>query len=99
MQSNVSTVQGVTVPYPNTDQNPYYYGSLTGICWVQSLHKVYSAYGGQIHGFYTGGTLNDGTSLSGTTPAAGTELDNTNITVQGTVFDVAFMDALTNSAN
>jgi hypothetical protein len=74
----------VQVPYPNTDQNLYYYGSLTGICWVQGYNKVYTAYGGQIHAFNT---------------TDGSERDNTNITVQGTVLDVAYMDALTNSAN
>jgi hypothetical protein len=80
----------VTVPYPNTNQNLYYYGSLTGICWVQGYHKVYTAYGGQIHAFYTNAT---------TLGPAGTEINNTNITIQGTVLDVAYMDALTNSAN
>ena len=30
----------------------------------------------------------------GTTPAAGSEINNTNITIQGTVLDVAYMDAL-----
>jgi hypothetical protein len=74
----------VAVKYPNTDQNQYYYGSLTGICWVQGFNKVYSAYGGQIHAFNT---------------LDGSERDNTNIVVQGTVLDVAYMDALTNSAN
>jgi hypothetical protein len=58
---------------------------------VQGFGKVYSAYGGQIHAFYTGGTGYPG-NLS-------QEVDNTNITIQGTVFDVAYMDALTNSAN
>jgi hypothetical protein len=107
VQSNVSTT-AVPVSYPNTNQNQYYYGSLTGLCWVQTFHKVYTAYGGQIHAFYTG-------QVPGTTPVApgsyqdangnvnggppGSEIDNFLITVQGTVFDVAYMDALTNSAN
>ena len=73
-----------TVPYPNGDQNPYYYGSLTGLCWVQEYHKVYTAYGGQIHAFRT---------------ADGSEIDNTNIKIQGTVLDVAYIDALSNNAN
>jgi hypothetical protein len=73
-----------TVPYPNTNLDPYYYGSLTGICWVQNYHKVYTAYGGQIHAFNT---------------VDGSERDNTNITVQGTALSVAYMDALTNAAN
>ena len=83
----VSQPNGTTnipVLYPNTDQNQYYYGTLSGICWVQNLGKMYTAYGGQIHAFNT---------------ADGSERDNTNITIQGTVFDVAYMDALTNSAN
>jgi hypothetical protein len=81
-QANGGT--NIAVQYPNTDQNQYYYGTLSGICWVQNLHKMYSAYGGQIHAFYT---------------VDGSEINNINITIQGTVFDVAYMDALTNSAN
>ncbi len=61
------------VPFPNTNQNAYYYGSLTGLCWVQQYHKVFTAYGGQIHAFYTGGKIGD-TNIdplaTGTTPAA-----------------------------
>ena len=72
------------VPYPNTNQNQYYYGDLTGLCWVQSLHKVYTAYGGQVHAFNT---------------ADGSEINNTNIIVQGTALDVAYMDAATDAAN
>lgn len=81
-QANGGT--NIAVLYPNTNQNQVYYGSLSGICWVQNLHKMYTAYGGQIHAFYT---------------ADGSEINNTNITIQGTVYDVAYMDALTNSAN
>lgn len=81
-QANGGT--NITVEYPNTDQNQVYYGTLSGICWVQTLHKMYTAYGGQIHAFYT---------------TDGSEINNINITIQGTVFDVAYMDALTNSAN
>jgi len=77
-------VPATTVPYPNLNQNLYYYGSLTGICWVQTFHKVYTAYGGQVHAFNT---------------VDGSEINNVNITVQGTALDVAYMDALTNSAN
>jgi hypothetical protein len=73
-----------TVPYPNGDNNLLYLGSLTGICWVQNYHKVYTAYGGQVHAFNT---------------ADGTEINNFFITVQGTALDVAYMDALTNAAN
>ena len=42
-----------SVAYPNLDDNLYYYGSLTGLCWVQSYFKVYTAYGGQVHIFST----------------------------------------------
>ncbi len=74
----------VTVPYPNENGNTFYYGDLTGLCWVQNLHKVYTAYGGQVHAFNT---------------ADGSEINNYNITVQGTALDVAYMDALTNAAD
>ena len=72
------------VPYPNTNQNQYYYGDLTGLCWVQNLHKVYTAYGGQVHAFNT---------------VDGSEINNKNIIVQGTALDVAYMDAITDAAN
>jgi len=75
---------GNPVSYPNQNTNQYYYGDLTGICWVQNLHKVYTAYGGQIHAFYTNNL---------------TELNNQYITVQGTATNVVYMDALTNAAN
>jgi hypothetical protein len=100
VQSNVSSVTPVVVPYPNTNQNQYYYGSATGLCWVQNYYKVYTAYGGQIHAFYTGANPapiveTQQIDANGGTP--GLEIDNTNVTVQGTVFDVAYMDAETNS--
>ncbi len=72
------------VPFPNANENQYYYGDLTGLCWVQNLHKMYTAYGGQVHAFNT---------------ADGSEIDNSLITIQGTALDVAFMDAITNAAN
>ena len=61
--------------YPNTNQNLYYYGDLTGLCWVQGFHKIYTAYGGQVHVFNT---------------ADGSEIDNQFVTVQGTALDVAY---------
>lgn len=73
-----------SVPFPNQDNNLLYLGSLTGLCWVQSYHKVYTAYGGQVHAFNT---------------SDGSEINNTNISVQGSALDVAYMDALTNTAN
>lgn len=81
---NVTPGGSTTVPYPNANQNLYYYGDLTGLCWVQDQHKVYTAYGGQVHAFNT---------------ADGSEINNSSITVQGTALDVAYMDALTNAAN
>jgi hypothetical protein len=89
-----------TVAYPNTNQDAFYYGSLTGLCWVQEFHKVYTAYGGQIHAFYTGGTItSEFDPAVGTTPPLGSEINNTNITIQGTVLDVAYMDALSDDAD
>jgi hypothetical protein len=84
VQSNVASVPAVPVGYLNTDQNQFYYDNLTGLCWVQLYHKIYTAYGGQIHAFNT---------------SDGSERDNEYITVQGTALDVAYMDALTNDAN
>jgi hypothetical protein len=82
---------GQTVLYPNTYQTDMnYYGNVGtpsaggGIAWVQNYHKIYTAYGGQIHSFNT---------------EDGSERDNTNITIQGTALTVVYMDALTNSAN
>ena len=72
------------VPYPNQNNNQYYYGSLTGLCWVQNFNKVYTAYGGQVHIFST---------------VDGSEINNQSVTVQGTALDVAYMDALTDDAN
>ena len=72
------------VPFPNTNQNQYYYGDLTGLCWVQGFNKVYTAYGGQVHAFNT---------------VDGSEIDNKNITVQGTALDVAYLDAVTDADN
>jgi len=74
----------VPVPYPNTNQNQFYYGDLTGLCWVQTFHKVYTAYGGQVHAFNT---------------ADGSEINNFLITVQGTALDVAYLDAQTDANN
>ncbi len=72
------------VPYPNTNQNQYYYGDLTGLCWVEGFNKVYTAYGGQAHVFST---------------VDGSEIDNKNVIVQGTALDVAYMDAVTDADN
>jgi hypothetical protein len=81
---SASKTSPVTVSYPNTNQNQFYYGDLTGLCWVQGLHKVYTAYGGQVHAFNT---------------ADGSEINNANIIVQGTALDVAYMDAVTDTSD
>jgi hypothetical protein len=73
-----------TVPYPNQNANLWYYGNLTGICWVETFNKVYTAYGGQVHVFST---------------VDGSEINNSLVTVQGTALDVAYMDASSDDAN
>ena len=77
-----------------------WYGDLTGLCAITNWHKMYTAYGGQLHIYATtnkGITTNQGTKTTGY--FAGSELDNSDVTVQGTAFDVAYMDALTNAAD
>ena len=102
VQSNNGSVAAVPVPYPNTDQNQYYYGSATGLCWVQTYYKVFTAYGGQIHAFYTGlnpSPIVETQQIDANGGAPGSEINNINMTVQGTVFDVAYMDAETDTAD
>jgi hypothetical protein len=67
-------------------------GDLTGIAAVISLHKVYIAEGGQV---YIYSTVNSG-SFS---PTNGAAINNFYVTVTGTAFDVAYMDALTDGDN
>ncbi len=102
VQSNVSTVTPVVVPNPNTNQNQYYYGSVGGLCWVQNYFKVFTGYGGQVHAFYTGPNPNpivETQQIDANGGPPGSEINNINFTVQGTVFDVAYMDAETDSAD
>jgi hypothetical protein len=61
-----------------------YNGDLTGIASVTSLHKIYVAQGGQVYIFST----KDGSTM-----------DNQYVTVTGTAYDVAYMDALTDDDN
>ena len=61
-----------------------YIGSATGIAAVSGLHKIYAAVGGQVYIYST----KDGSSL-----------DNQYVTVTGTAYDVAYMDATTDSDN
>ena len=61
-----------------------YLGDATGIAAVTGLHKIYTAEGGQVYIYST---------------ADGTALDNQYVTVTGTAYDVAYMDALTDADN
>jgi hypothetical protein len=61
-----------------------YVGDATGIAAITGLHKVYSAQGGQVYIEST----KDGTSI-----------DNQYVTVTGTAYDVAYMDAITDTNN
>lgn len=77
-----------------------WYGDLTGLCAIIQWHKMYTAYGGQIHIYATtnvGITTNLGNAATGY--YAGSELDNFDVTVQGTAIDVAYMDAPSNAAD
>ncbi len=61
-----------------------YIGNATGIAAVTGLHKIYAAEGGQVYIYST----TDGSSL-----------DNQYVTVTGTAYDVAYMDAVTDTDN
>lgn len=61
-----------------------YIGDATGIAAVTGLHKIYTAEGGQVYIY----TTTDGSSL-----------DNQYVTVTGTAYDVAYMDAITDTDN
>ena len=61
-----------------------YIGDATGIAAVTSLHKVYTAEGGQVYIYST---------------VDGTSLNNQFVTVTGTAWDVAYMDAITDANN
>jgi hypothetical protein len=61
-----------------------YKGDATGIAAVTSLHKVYTAEGGQVYIYNT---------------VDGSSLDNSQVTVVGTAYDVAYMDAPSDDNN
>lgn len=61
-----------------------YLGDATGIAAVTGLHKIYTAEGGQVYIYST----KDGSAL-----------DNQYVTVTGTAWDVAYMDAISDSDN
>ena len=61
-----------------------YIGDATGIAAVTGLHKIYTAEGGQVYIYST---------------VDGTEIDNQFVTVTGTAYDVAYMDAVSDDDN
>jgi hypothetical protein len=61
-----------------------YIGDATGIAAVTGLHKIYTAQGGQVY-------------INSTTD--GSSMDNQYVTVTGTAYDVAYMDALSDGDN
>ena len=61
-----------------------YKGDATGIAAVITLHKVYTAEGGQVYIYST---------------VDGSALDNSQVTVVGTAYDVAYMDAASDDDN
>jgi hypothetical protein len=61
-----------------------YLGDLTGMTDVEGLHKIYVAQGGQVYIYST---------------TDGSAIDNQYVTVTGTAYDVAYMDATTDADN
>jgi hypothetical protein len=61
-----------------------YLGDLTGIAAVSGLHKIYVAEGGQVYIYST---------------VDGSTIDNQYVTVTGTAYDVAYMDAVSDGDN
>jgi hypothetical protein len=61
-----------------------YKGDATGVAAVITLHKVYTAEGGQVYIYST---------------TDGSALDNSQVTVVGTAYDVAYMDAPSDDDN
>ena len=61
-----------------------YAGDATGITDVEGLHKIYAVEGGQVYIYST---------------TSGQALDNQYVTVTGTAYDVAYMDATTDADN
>jgi hypothetical protein len=61
-----------------------YIGDATGIAAVTGLHKLYAAEGGQVYIYST---------------IDGSSINNEYVTVTGTAYDVAYMDAITDANN
>jgi hypothetical protein len=59
-------------------------GDATGIAAVTGLHKIYTAEGGQVYIYST---------------VDGSSINNSNVTVTGTAYDLAYMDADTDDDN
>jgi hypothetical protein len=65
-----------------------YIGDATGIAAVTGLHKIYTAESGQVYIFSTVCTSTECPTI-----------DNQYVTVTGTAYDVAYMDAVTDTDN
>jgi hypothetical protein len=61
-----------------------YIGDATGIAAVTTLHKIYTAEGGQVYIYST---------------VDGASIDNQFVTVTGTAYDVAYIDATSDANN
>jgi hypothetical protein len=61
-----------------------YKGDATGIAAVTGLHKIYTTEGGQVYIYNT---------------TTGATMDNSQVTVTGTAYDVAYIDAASDSDN
>jgi hypothetical protein len=78
------TMVNIATPTSPTVKLLPYIGDATGIAPVTGLNKVYTAEGGQVYIHST---------------ADGSLLDNEFVTMTGTVYDVAYMDALSDDNN
>jgi hypothetical protein len=86
--TNPATGYGCLTMY-NTSTNTVtllepYLGDGTGIAALTGLHKIYTAEGGQVYIYST---------------TDGSTIDNQFVTVTGTAYDVAYMDAVTDTDN
>jgi hypothetical protein len=86
--TNSATGYGCLTMY-NTSTNTVtllepYLGDGTGIAALTGLHKIYTAEGGQVYIYST---------------TDGSTIDNQFVTVTGTAYDVAYMDAVTDTDN
>ena len=86
--TNPTTGYGCLTMY-NTSTNKVvllepYIGDATGIAAVTGLHKLYAAEGGQVYIYST---------------VDGSSINNEYVTVTGTAYDVAYIDAITDADN